>query len=72
MRGKRINLTEDKVNFIIEQYSTKQMNTTQLAEYFNCSNDTISRRLKENGIVPHKFYEDLTGERIGLLTVIKK
>ena len=48
------------------------MNTTQLAKYFNCSNDTISRRLKENGIVPHKFYEDLTGEKIGLLTVIKK
>ena len=72
MRGKRINWTEDKINFIIEQYSTKQMNTIQLAEYFNCSNDTISRRLKENGIVPHKFYEDLTGEKIGLLTVLKK
>ena len=72
MGGKRINWTEDKINFIIEQYSTKQMNTTQLAEYFNCSPDTIGRRLKENGVVLHKFYEDLTGEKIGLLTVIKK
>jgi Zn-dependent peptidase ImmA (M78 family) len=37
------------------------MNTYELAKYFGCSNDTISRRLKENGIHPKKFYEDLTG-----------
>lgn len=37
------------------------MNTYQLAKFFNCSNDTISRKLKANNIPVHKFYEDLSG-----------
>lgn len=72
MPGKRIQWTQDKINFIIEKYTTKEMNTYQLAKYFGCSNDTIGRRLKEQNIIPHKFYEDLTGKRFGKLTVIKK
>lgn len=67
-----IKWTQDKINFIIQQYSSKKMNTTELAQYFGCSNDTISRRLKENGITPHKFYEDLTGKKFGRLTVLQK
>lgn len=72
MPGKRIQWTDDKINFIIEKYTNQEMNTYELAKYFGCSNDTISRRLKENNIQPHKFYEDLTGQVIGKLTVIKK
>ena len=68
----RIKWTQDKINFIIQQYTSKKMNTYQLAQYFGCSNDTISRKLKANGITPHKFYEDLTGQRFGKLTVIQK
>lgn len=68
----RIQWTQDKIDFIIEQYTTKQMNTRQLAEYFGCSNDTISNRLKENGIVPRRFHEDLTGRYFGKLKVIQK
>ena len=68
----RIKWTEDKINFIVEQYTSKQMNSKQLAKYFGCSDDTILRRLKEQGITPHRFYEDLTGKRFGKLTVLKK
>lgn len=69
---KRIQWTQDKINFIIQQYTSKKMNTYELAQYFGCSNDTIGRRLKENGITPHKFYENLTGKRFGKLMVIQK
>ncbi len=72
MPGKRIDWTEDKIQFIIEKYTNKEMNTYELAEYFGCSNDTISRRLKEQNIKPHKFYEDLTGKRFGKLLVLNK
>ena len=68
----RIQWTQDKIDFIIEQYTAQRMNTTQLAKYFGCSNDTISRKLKANGITPHKFYEDLTGKVFGKLRVIGK
>lgn len=70
--SKRINWTQDKIDFIINKYTNKEMNTYQLGEYFNCSNDTICRKLKENGIIPHKFYEDLTGKTFGKLYVLKK
>ena len=70
--NKRINWTQDKIDFIINKYTNKEMNTYQLGEYFNCSNDTICRKLKENGIMPHKFYEDLTGKTFGKLYVLKK
>jgi len=69
---KRIKWNKEKIDFIIEQYTNKKMNTNELAKYFGCSGDTISRRLKEQGITPHKFYEDLSGKKIGKLTVIKK
>lgn len=72
MPGKHIKWTEDKIQFIVEKYLNKEMNTYQLAKYFNCSSDTISRRLKEQGIIPHKFYEDLSGQKIGKLTVLNK
>ena len=72
MPGKRIKWTEDKIQFIIEKYTNKEMNTYELAEYFGCSDDTIGRRLKEHGIQPHKFYEDLTGQRFGKLLVLNK
>ena len=72
MPGKRIKWTEDKIQFIVNKYLAQEMNTYQLANYFGCSSDTISRRLKEQGIMPHKFYEDLTGKRIGKLTVLNK
>lgn len=68
----RIKWTQDKIDFIIEQYTSGQMNSVQLGNYFGCSDDTILRRLKENNITPHKFYEDLTGKRFGNLIVIKK
>ena len=63
----RVQWTQDKIDFIIEQYTSQKMNTVQLAEFFGCSNDTISRKLKANGITPHKFYEDLTGKVFGKL-----
>ena len=69
---KKIDWTQEKIDFIIQKYTAQEMNTYQLADYFGCSNDTISRRLKEQGITPHKFYEDLTGKKIGKLTVIGK
>lgn len=72
MPGKRIKWTEDKINFIISKYTNQEMNTYELAKYFGCSHDTIARRLKENNIEVHKFYEDLTNKRFGKLTVIKK
>ena len=68
----KLKWTQDKINFIIEKYTNKEMNTYQLGEYFNCSDDTICRKLKENGITPHKFYEDLTGKTIGELYVLGK
>ena len=48
------------------------MNTYELGKHFGCSNDTICRRLKEQGIQPRKFHEDLSGQTIGKLTVIQK
>ena len=68
----RVNWTQDKIDFIIEQYTSQQMNTYELASYFGCSNDTIGRRLKENDIQPRKFSEDLTGKTFGKLYVLKK
>lgn len=69
---KRIAWTQEKIDFIVQKYTAQEMNTYQLADYFGCSNDTIGRRLKEQGITPHKFYEDLTGRKIGKLMVIGK
>lgn len=69
---RHIEWTQDKIDFIVEQYTTKKMNTYELAEYLNCSHDTISNRLKEQGIQPRKFYEDLTGRTFGYLYIIKK
>lgn len=68
----RIQWTQDKINFIVEQYTSQKMNSVQLAKHFGCSNDTILRKLKANGITPHKFYEDLTGKVFGKLRVIGK
>lgn len=48
------------------------MNTTELANYFNCSSDTICRKLQKANIPRHKFCEDLTGKKIGNLTVLNK
>lgn len=72
MPKKRIKWTEDKIQFIVQKYTNKEMNTYELADYFGCSNDTISRRLKEQNIQPHKFYEDLSGQRFGKLLVLQK
>lgn len=68
----RIQWSEDKLNFIKEEYLNQRMNTYQLAEHFGCSDDTIGRKLKAMGIQPRKFHEDLTGRRIGKLTVLGK
>ena len=68
----RIQWTQDKINFIIQQYTSQKMNTYELAQYFGCSDDTIGRKLKQNNIIPHKFYEDLTGKKFGRLTVLQK
>lgn len=72
MPGKRIKWTEDKIQFIVEKYTNQEMNTYELAQYFGCSNDTIGRRLKEQNIQPHRFYEDLTGQKFGKLLVLGK
>ena len=72
MGGKHIKWTQDKIDFIVNQYTNQLMNTKELAKYFGCSDDTIGRRLRENNIIPHKFYEDLTGQTFGELTVIRK
>lgn len=50
------------------------MTTTELGKYFNCSGDTIRRRLKENNIQIKPFfpYEDLTGKKFKHLTVIEE
>lgn len=68
----RIQWTQDKINFIIEQYTSQKMTSTDLAKFFGCSKDTILRKLKANGITPHKFYEDLTGKTFGKLKVLGK
>ena len=68
--AKRILWSKDKLSFIKEQYESQKMNTYQLAEYFGCSNDTISRKLRAMNIQPRKFHEDLTGKKIGKLTVL--
>ena len=68
--SKRILWSKDKLSFIKEQYESQKMNTYQLAEHFGCSNDTISRKLKAMNIQPRKFHEDLTGKKIGKLTVL--
>lgn len=72
MPRKYIKWDDEKIKFIVEQYTSQKMNTYDLAQYFGCSDDTIGRRLKEQGITLHKFYEDLSGKKIGKLTVIKK
>lgn len=72
MPGKRINWTQEKIDFIVDKYSNQEMNTYELAKYFGCSHDTIARRLKEQNVEVHKFYEDLTNKRFGKLTVLKK
>jgi len=72
MPRRYINWTNEKINFIIEQYTSKKMNTKELGKYFNCSSDTICRKLKEQGIYPKKFYEDLTGQYFGKLYVLNK
>ena len=72
MPGKRIKWDKEKIDFIVKNYVNQTMNTYELAKYFGCSDDTIGRRLKEVGITPHKFCEDLTGQKIGKLTVLKK
>ena len=68
---KKIDWSEDKLNFIKEEYIAQRMNTYQLAEYFGCSDDTIGRKLKAMGIQPRKFHEDLTGRVVGKLTVLR-
>ena len=72
MSYRKIEWTDEKIQFIIQQYSSQKMDTYQLAKHFNCSNDTISRKLKANGIVPHKFYEDLTNKIFGETNRFKK
>ena len=69
---KKIDWSEDKINFIKKEYTSQRMNTYQLAEYFGCSDDTIGRKLKAMGIQPRKFHEDLTGRKIGKLFVLQK
>lgn len=69
---KKIDWSEDKLNFIKEEYTAQRMNTYQLAEHFGCSDDTIGRKLKAMGIQPKKFHEDLTGRKIGKLVVLQK
>ena len=66
----KIDWTEDKLSFIKEEYTNQRMNTYQLAKHFGCSDDTIGRRLREMGIQPKKFHEDLTGQKFGKLLVL--
>lgn len=71
---KKINFTDEQLKFMIQKYTNKEMTTTLLGKYFNCSKDTIVRRLKENGVQIKPFfpYEDLTNKKFGHLTVIKE
>lgn len=71
---KRIEFTNEQINFMIEKYQNKEMSTNQLAEYFKCSRATITKRLKQNNIQLKPFfpYQDLTGQKFGHLTVIKE
>lgn len=60
---------------IIEKY--KQLkNMHKVGKLFGCSHAVINRILKENNIKPYKLGEsrkiDLTGKRIGKLTVLKE
>ena len=72
MSYRKIEWTQEKINFIVQQYSEQKMDTYQLAKYFDCSHDTIARKLRAQGIMPHKFHEDLTGRTFGKLTVLNK
>ena len=71
---KKIEFTDNELNFIIEQYTNNIMTTQQLGNLFHCSRSTIERRLKESGLqLKAKFkYEDLTGKIFGKLTVINE
>lgn len=71
---KKIIFTDSQLKFMIQKYINKEMTTTELGKYFNCSGDTIRRRLKENNIQIKQFfqYKDLKGEKFGHLTVIKE
>lgn len=57
---------------MIDQYTSQNMNTKELAKYFSCSDDTIIRKLKNNGILIKKFHEDLSGKTFGKLLVLNK
>lgn len=72
---KKISFTEENLDFMIQKYQSHEMTIIELGEYFNCSRNTIERRLKENGVVLkpyHHKYEDLTNRIFGHLKVIKE
>lgn len=71
---KKIEFTDEQLKFMIQKYTNKEMSTTALGKYFNCSANTIQRRLQDNGIQMKPFfsYEDLTNKKFGHLTVIKE
>ena len=69
---RRINFSEEQMNYIIDQYTRHIKTTRELAIEFNCSRYTIERRLKENKIKLEQWYhyEDLTNKIFNDLTVI--
>lgn len=68
--GKRIDWTEEQINFMIEQYTSQKMNTVQLGKYFNCSCMTIINQLKKHNIVVKRFSKDLSGQKFHLLMIL--
>ena len=69
---KKITFSKEDLDFIIDAYKNNKMTISELAIKFNCSRDTIARRIKEKGVIlKAKFkYESLIGRTFGKLTVI--
>lgn len=71
---KKITFTKEQLDYMSAAYQNKEKTTLQLSKEFNCSQSTIERRLKENGIVlkPKFPYENLIGKRFGQLLVVEE
>lgn len=70
--AKKIIFTDEQIEYMIQNYTSHNKTTQQLAEEFECHRSTIERRLKESGVLLKQFYkhEDLIGKKYGKLLVL--
>ena len=72
---KKIQFTEEQKQYMLENYKNHKKSAGQLANEFNCSIDTIHKRLTEWGCdttrnAHHFPFEDLTGQIFNDLLVL--